>query len=296
MESTRPLASRRLTLLRATRTSFVTFAALGLLGCEDKGKLSEQTAVDELQRLAPVVKEDVEQVRKGLPEGAAKLAAMLDVDTLGNPAGLQKAIARARASVKDLDIAKSTFFSFANTTGTVVRSEADPDVLAEKSITKPFPSLLKAIEPGSGNAEVFGEMPELRGLRTGQDLAWVVAHPVQDGDKVKGMFVTGWSFRLFARHLEETAKRHLIEATQKEKKKNVPIVYVFMVKAGKAYGTPLAPDVNAETIESLGVIEKTAAGPFRTNLEITGRGFGLAVQRTPELGADAALAVLLSEI
>jgi hypothetical protein len=292
MEPTSSLAARRLTFIPATLTAL---AALGLIGCEDKRKASEQSAVDELSRLAPVVKEDVEQVRKGLPVGAAKLAALIDADTLGNPAGLQKAIASARAGVKDLDIAKSTFFSFADATGTVLRSEADPDLLAGKSVTKPFPSLQKALEADSGNVEVFGEMQEMRGLRTGQDLAWIVAHPVKDGDKVKGMFVTGWSFRLFARHLEETAKRHLTEATQKENKRNVPIAYVFMIKAGKAYGTPLTPEVNAQTIESLGVIEKTATGPFRTNLEITGRSFGLAAQRTPELGADAAVAVLLSE-
>src|SRR3954471_11048383 len=113
--------------LRRLPAVMIAVAAVGLAGCDDKGKQSEQGAVDELQRLAPVVKEDVEQVRKGLPEGAAKLATLLDPDPLGHPAGLQKAIAGARASVKDLDIAKSTFFSFANTTGTVVRSEADPD-------------------------------------------------------------------------------------------------------------------------------------------------------------------------
>jgi hypothetical protein len=287
--------------LRSCRTVFLPAAvlalgALGLAGCDDNRKASEQGAADEVQRLVPVVKEDVEQVRKGLPLGAAKLAAMIDPDTLGNPAGLQKAIAGARAAVKDLDVAKSTFFSFADTSGTVLRSEADPDLLAGKSVIKAFPPLQKALEPGSGVVEVFGEMQEMRGIRTGQDLAWVAAHPVKQGDKVAGIFVTGWSFRLFARHLEETAKRHLLEASQKENKKNVPIAYVFMVKGKTAYGAPLTPDVNAQAIENLGVVEKAASGLFRTNLEITGRSFGLSAQRTPELGDDAAIAVLLSEI
>jgi len=270
-------------------------AALGLLGCEDKGKTSEQGAVDEVQRLLPVVKEDVEQVRKGLPQGAAKLATMLDPDTLASPLTLQKAIAGARASVKDLELAKSTFFSFADTTGVVVRSEADPDMLAQKSVLTAFPALKKALEPGSGNVEAFGEMQEMRGLRTGQDLAWVVAHPVKEGDKVKGMFVTGWSFRLFARYLEDAAKRHLEDVRQKEGKKNLPIAYVVVVKGKKAYGTPLIPQVNQDTVENADVITKTASGIFRTNLEITGRPFGLAAQRTPELGDDAAVVVLYSE-
>lgn len=295
MEPRSTFSSSRFGLFRAAPAA-AALAAAALTGCDDNRKLSEQSAADEVQRIAPVVKEDVEQVRKGLPEGAVKLAALTDPDTLSNPAGLQKAIARAREVVKDLNIAKSTFFSFTDPSGTVLRSEADPDLLAGKSITKTFPPLQKALEPGSGNVEVFGEMAEMRGLKTGPDLAWVVAHPVKEGDKVKGLFVTGWSFRLFVRHLEETAKRHLTEATQKENKKNLPIAYVFMVKGKTVYSAPLTPEVNTQTLESLGLIEKTASGPFRTNLEITGRGFGLAAQRTPELGDDAAVAVLLSEI
>lgn len=276
--------------------TFISAAALALTGCENRGKVSEQSAADEVQRLTPLVKEDVEQVRKGLPLGAAKLATLADPDTLANPAGLQKAVATARAFVKDLDVAKSTFFSFADASGTVLRSEADPDMLAGKSVTKAFPTLQKALEPASGNVEAFGEMQEMRGVRNGPDLAWVVAHPVKQGDKVTGMFVTGWSFRLFARHLDEMAKRHLIDVTQKENKKAPPVAYVFVVKGKTAYGGPITPDVNVKAVEGMNLIEKTASGLFRTNLEITGRAFGLAAQRTPELGDDAAVAVLLSEI
>ncbi|MFO0760593.1 MAG: hypothetical protein U0359_29200 [Byssovorax sp.] len=267
-----------------------------LAGCDENKKLSEQGAADEVAQLAPVVKEDVEQIRKGLPEGAKKLAA-LDADTLSAPAALQKAVAGARASVPDLAIAKSTFFSYVDATGTVVRSEGDPDLLAGKSVVKALPGLQKALDPASGNVEVFGEMPEMRGVKTGPDLAWAVGHPIKD-DKgaVKGMFLTGWSFRAFAYHLELTAKRHVADAAQKAGKKLNPIVYVFAVKGKTAYGAPLTPDVNAQAIEGLNVVEKTAGGPFHTSLEITGRVFGAAAQRTPELGDDAAVAVLLSEI
>ncbi|MEO7330155.1 MAG: hypothetical protein ABI193_16390 [Minicystis sp.] len=283
-------------VLRPLSTIALLAAALVLGACDEGRKLSEQGAVDEVARLAPVVKEDVEQVRKGLPEGA-KMLSGLDADTLGAPAALQKAIAGARAHVPELAIAKSTFFSYVDTTGTVLRSEADPDLLAGKSVLKAFPALQKALDPGSSVVEAFGEMPEMRGLKSGIDLAWAVGHPIKD-DKgtVKGMFLTGWSFRAFAYHLEETAKRHVNDATKKAGKKLTPIVYVFMVKGKTAYGAPLTPAVNAEAIEGLGVVEKTAGGPFRTNLEITGRVFGAAAQRTPELGEDAALAVLISEI
>src|SRR5262245_53903128 len=97
---------------------------IALSACRDQGKISEQKAADELQRLLPVVTEDVAQVRRGLPEGAAKLAGMLDTDPGANLAGLQRSIASTRAAVKDLNLAKSTFFSFADTTGVVLRSES----------------------------------------------------------------------------------------------------------------------------------------------------------------------------
>lgn len=283
-------------VLRPAAPAGLLLGALALTACDEGRKLSEQGAADELALIAPVVKEDVEQVRKGLPQGA-KLLGGLDADTLGTPAALQKAVAGARAHVPELAIAKSTFFSYVDAAGTVVRSEADPDLLAGKPVIKSFPALQKALDPASGVVEAFGEMPEMRGVKTGVDLAWAVGHPIKD-DKgtAKGMFLTGWSFRSFAYHLEETAKRHVNDATKKAGKKLTPIVYVFMIKGKTAYGAPLTPDVNAQAIEGLGLLEKTAAGPFRTNLEITGRVFGAAAQRTPELGDDAAVAVLLSEI
>ena len=46
------------------------------LGCEDTRAVSEQTSAGLVAKLAPLVKEDVEQVRRGLPEGATKLGAM----------------------------------------------------------------------------------------------------------------------------------------------------------------------------------------------------------------------------
>jgi hypothetical protein len=272
-------------------------AALGLSGCDDGKKLSEREAFEEVERIAPILKEDVEQIRKGLPAGAAKLAEKTDADTLGNNSALQKAIAQSRAQVKELDTAKSTFFSITDATGTVLRSEADPDMLAGKSVVAAFPSLKKALDPASGVVEAFGEMVEMRGLRTGQDLAWVAVHPMKDDKGLKGLFVTGWSFRKYAAYLDDKARRHLEAASLKAEKKTVPIAYVFLFKGAKAYGSPLlSADVNAQALEGLGLLEKTAQGPYKGNIEITGRSFGVAAQRTPELGDDAAIAVLLSEI
>ncbi len=236
-------------------------------------------------------------MRRGLPEGAAKLGPMLDPDTLGSPVGVQKAISRTRALVPDLDVAKGTFFSYAGKEGIVVRSEADPDVLADKSILVPFPGLQKALAPGGGLAEAWGEMKELRGARNGPDILWTAAAPVKDEKgALMGMLVTGWPLRTYARRLENSALISVKEASEKAGKKNPPLVYVFVIKGKTAYGTPVAPDVNAQALEGLDLIAKTASGPYRGTLEITGRGFGVAAARAPELGDDAALAVLASEL
>lgn len=270
---------------------------LTLTACEEGKKASEQAAVDELGKLMTLVKEDVAQVKRGLPNGAEKLSKLLDADTLANPSAIQKAIARARADEKDLMVAKSTWFSYADATGTVVRSEADPDMLAGKSVVAAFPALKKALEPTGGMAEAFGEMKELKMAKTGPDMAWLAAIPVKD-DKggAKGMFVTGWSFRAFVYHLEQAAKMKVAEDAQKQGKKNPPLVYIYLVKGKTAYGAPGTPDVNAKTIEDLDVVGKTAGGNYRGYVEITKRGFGVAAARVPEMGDDAALAVLASEI
>jgi hypothetical protein len=280
-----------------TATAFVAFASIGSIACDDTRKVSEQAAADQIARLVPLVKEDALQVRRGLPEGAKKLGGLLEPDPGNNLASLQRTIAAARASVKDLDVAKSTFFSFADPQGVVLRSEADPDMLAGKSIFAAFPALKKAADPKSGVVEAYGPMQELRGVRNGPDTAWIVAHPVKNAEGAAvGLFVTGWSFRRFAFHLQEMAKRDLTEAAEKEKKKSVPITYVFAVKGGSAYGAPLTPDVDAQAIEGLNLLEKTKNGPFRGSVVVTGRTFGVAAQRTPELGDDAAIAIMISQI
>jgi hypothetical protein len=284
---------------QATRLAVfpLALAALGLAGCDDVKKLSEREAAEEVERIAPVVKADVAQIRAGVPAGAAKLAEKADADTISSDPALQKAIAQSRAQVKELDTAKSTFFAMTDTTGKVLKSEADLDLLAHHNVIAAFPTLQKALDPASGTVEAFGEMTEMRGLKTGQDLAWVLAHPLKDAKGVKGLFITGWSFRKYAVFLDDQARRHLEAASAKAEKKTVPIAYVFIVKGTKAYGSPiLSAEVNAPAIEGLGVLEKTAAGPYKGNIEITGRTFGIAAQRTPELGDDAAVVVLLSEI
>lgn len=287
------------TINLAGRTGMLACALFAVLGtaCEDDGKASQKHATELCAKLAPLVRDDVGQVRTGLPAGAEKLATLVDTDPGADLLGLQRAIAGARASVKDLAFAKSTFFSFADTSGTVLRSEADPDMLANRSVLAAFPELKKALDPKSGVVEVFGEMQEMRGVRNGPDLQWVAAHPVKDGGgELKGMFVTGWSFRAYAYRLQEAARRDLLEITKRDGLKSMPLLYVFAWKGSKAYGEKLTPDVNAEAVEKLDLPAKTASGPWSGTVDIAGRTFGVAAERTPELAPDAGVAALVSAI
>ncbi|MGK3990701.1 hypothetical protein WME99_47080 [Sorangium sp. So ce136] len=266
-------------------------------GCQEDGKTSQKHAAELCAKLAPVVAEDVGQVRTGLPAGAAKLAALVDTDPGANLLGLQRAIAGARASVKELEFAKSTFFSFTDPSGTVLRSEADPDMLANRSVLASFPELRKVLESNSGVVEAFGEMQEMRGVRNGPDLQWVAAHPVKaSGGELKGLFVTGWSFRAYAYRLQEAAKHDITEIAKRDGLKSTPLLYVFAWKGAKAYGGPVTPDVNTEALEKLDLPAKTASGPWSGTVEIAGRTFGAAAQRTPELAADAGVAALVSTL
>src|SRR6185312_13026046 len=192
--------------------------SLASAGCDEAKKQAELSATETLAKLEPVVKEDVAEVRRGLPEGAAKLGPMLDPDTMTDLLRLQKAITRTRSLVQDLDVAKGTFFSFADKDGKVVRSETDPDQLADKSLLPAFPALRKAT---SGYVETWGEMAELRGVRNGPDIVWAAAAPVKDDKgQAKGIFVTGWSLRAYAKRLENSALTLVKDAAEKAGKKN----------------------------------------------------------------------------
>lgn len=265
-------------------------------GCGDPAKASQKAAADRLPGAVALVKEDVAQVRRGLPEGAAKLAKLLGPDPGADLGGLQRAIASARAGVKDLELAKSTFFTFTDTSGTALRSEADPDHLATKNVFAALPKLAAAKEASSGVVEDFGELKDIH-IRAGNDFTWAAAHPVKDEKgEVRGVFVTGWTMRGLAYHLEEMVKREVLDAAKKADRKSVPIVYVFVLRGKKAYGAGQTPDVNTQAVEALDPLSKAQNGTYETTLEITGRVFGIAAAKTPEYAEDMGVAIIASEI
>lgn len=274
----------------------VLLACSGLGGCQGNSKEAQKLAFATVERLLPLVERDTKQVRDGLPEGAKKIAPLLDDEPGADLASLQRAIQKARAGVESLTFAKSTFFVFVDPKGSVLRSEADPDLAAGEVLTKAIPDMSKLAEPGAGMLEAFGNVHGLRGVQSGPDLQWVVGHPVVDAaGKVKGSFVTGWSLRSYAHYLEEDTRRYLIKSSG-DKPRAIPLVYVFLVRGTEAFGAPVTPDVNAEAVAKLDVASKAAAGSFQTRVEVEGRSFLLVAKPCPALGKDVALALLLSEV
>ncbi len=270
--------------------------AAALAGCADPAK-QEQIAIDVLAKVAPLADAEVAQVRRGLPPGAKLLGEHIDTEPDMNLVALQRVVRGARVNTEDLRTSKCTFFSFADPAGVVLRSEIDPDNLAQKQIFTVFPGLKKALEPNAGIVEAWGDMEEIRAAKAGPEHQWVLAHAVKDKEgQTKGIFVTGWSLRRFAYHIDQAAKDELVKAAEKSRAVKVPLVYVYLVKDGKAFGGPISPEVNAHAIEGLDLPAKTQNGVFRGHVEVTGRMFGVAAQKAPSIGESIILSVMISEV
>jgi hypothetical protein len=263
------------------------------LACQDKGKVSADHARQHAELLAETVKTDVQEVRQGLPEGAKHLAPLYAEQAAPKddlPA-VRDALERARAKVQDLRIAKSTFFALADEAGTVLRNDQEQDLMAGKNLFASFPELRQAL---SGKyVETRGAMPEAARVK-GNDGQWVAAHPVTVEGKVRGLYVTGWSWSAYAYRLENAARgkaRSDLPSSARE-----PLLYVYVLVGEQAFGAPISPEINARAIldlKPLGKLQGDAV--FSSTIEITGRDFGLAIKATPLLGAETAVAVLRSE-
>jgi hypothetical protein len=110
---------------------------------------------------------------------------------------------------------------------------------------------------------------------------------------VHGLYVTGWSWSAYAYRLETALRSQL--GSELEANAKMPLAYVYVVVEKSAFGAPVSPDVNAKAIAELDPLAKGGPQPQTYQLEITGREFGLAVVRVPELGERVGIAVLRSE-
>ncbi|MBX3188343.1 MAG: hypothetical protein KF819_15100 [Labilithrix sp.] len=272
--------------------------ALVLLGCKDKGRESANEARANVKSLVELAEKDVAEIERGLPEGGKKMAAQLakEPDAKSNPSQVRAALLKIRQQVPDLGVAKSTFFAFTDEKGIAIRNDLEQDTMAGKDIGAAYPALKKALtgEAFVATQGVFPGVPNPQG----PDKEWVAAVPVKHEDgSLLGMLVTGWTYRRFANHLQESLKRDLQEALMHGGDKGkLPVLYVFVFDKAGVYGARGTPPLNEKTLGEQGLVEKTAAGPADAPITIGERAFGWAAARVPKLGPDVGIVVLRSEI
>jgi hypothetical protein len=281
--------------LRLTTSAAIALGCvLAASGCTSESKKSAALAKEHVHALAGTAKEDVRQVRTGLPLGAAELAKLLPAPDQGEiaPVVAREALQKARNKVQDLRIAKSTFFALVAPSGVVVRNDQPQDRMAGKNLLEAFPGVRGALS--GGYTETRGSMLEAAEVRGKADGQWVAAMPVRQGETTRALYVTGWSWSAYAYRLENAARSAVRGSlTGKE---SVPLIYAYVMVEDAVYGAPVAPEVNARAIRDLNLLGKLRPGePYSAELEITGRGFGLGVELVAELGGRVAIAVLRSE-
>lgn len=264
------------------------------LGCESKAQVSKNHALEQVKGLPKVVAEDVREVREGLPQGVSELSIVFfgSKPPSEDLATAEEALKKARNKVRDLRVAKSTFFAVVDPSGVVIRNDREQDAMAGKNLFEFYPALKGALE--GKFVETRGSMPEAAGVKGREDAQWVAAAPVKVGDEVKGLYVTGWSWSAYAYRLENAVRS---EARGKlEERGKMPLLYAYVIVGEKVYAAPVSPDVNIKTIADLRLLNQLKGEePLGFELEITGREFGLAAVRVPALGDDVAVAVLRSE-
>ncbi|HWL84406.1 MAG TPA: hypothetical protein VNO21_01315 [Polyangiaceae bacterium] len=271
-------------------------AAASTSGCRDQAKFSAEAAQEDTAALVQLADKDVAEIERGMPEGAKRLASLWAKgknphDDLG---AARSALTRARREVPALNLAKSTFFAVADDQGIAIRNNLEQDAMAEKNLFVIFPELAK-VKDGSVSAR--GAFPETA-AENPPDRDWVFAVPIQSDDqKFLGAYLTGWTYRRFAYHLQETLHHDLSERLRKNKETGkLPIFYVAVFDKSGVYGAPHTPDVNEKALAAADLVGKTAGGPHRDTLTITGRDFGYAAARAPKLGPEVGIVVLRSEI
>jgi hypothetical protein len=269
---------------------------LGPAGCKDQAKESASHAAGDAAWTAELVDKDIGEVERGLPEGAAKLAPLVaaGADPRQDVAAVRKALLRVRREVIDLMVAKSTFFALTDPAGIAIRNDLEEDVMAGKDLVAIFPALAKARDGFATGVGTFPGPPS----KNGPDKDWVAGVPVKNADgATAALFVTGWSYRYFARHLQEALKTRLLdEAKAAGQEGRLPVFYVAVFDAAGVYSAPTTPQVDEQALAQQDLVAKTVSGPYKGTLGITDRAFGFAAQRTPKLAPDTGVVVLRSEL
>jgi hypothetical protein len=252
--------------------------------------------LNDVAQLSALIDKDVEEIERGLPEGAKRLAPLVanGADPKQDVAAVRRALFRVRRDVMDLSVAKSTFFALADTDGTAIRNDLEEDVMAGQNLFAVFPALAHSKE---SYVTTTGTFPNTS-TKNGPDEDWVAALPVRRQDGSSGaVLVTGWTYRYFARHLQESLRDRLVEqAKTSANDGKLPVFYVAVFDKSGVYSAPLTPPVDEKALAEQDLLAKTEGGPFHGALSITDRAFGFAAQRTPKLAPATGVVVLRSEL
>lgn len=272
---------------------WITAVAVAPAACKDKGKESATRAREHAEWLAALVERDVDELARGLPEGAKRLESLVadGKDPRADMDGTRAALKRLRRDVKDLVVAKSTFFALADSAGVAIRNDLEQDVMAGQNLFGAFPPLAAA-----GTRPFVAANGVFPGVQNDRDFVGASALRRADGS-VGAVLVSGWSYRAFGRHLRTALEIELKERQSKGAETGkAPLFYVAVFDATGVYGAPLTPAINEKAIADARPLEASAAGPATLVVEIEGRPFGLGLVRTPPMGQETGVAVLRSEL
>ncbi len=282
--------------MRKHSTVLVVLAAAAALGaCKDKGKESAQRAQANVTALVAMSQRDVEEVQRGLPEGAKRMASLVEKREPLEPPAVRQRLQKTQREVPDLNLAKSTFFALADEKGVAVRNNLEVDTMAGQNLVQIFPALAKAL--GGAYVETNGAFPGAAGPQ-GPDRDWIAAAPIPRADgTVGGVLLTGWTYRRFAYHLQEQLKHDLGDELLKAKDTGkLPILYVALFDKSGVYAANQTPQVNEKALEGEKLFDKTSGGAVQSAITITDREFGYAAARALKLGPEVGIVVLRSEI
>jgi hypothetical protein len=275
----------------------IALLVLSLLeSCKDGARESSAHAAEDVAAVAQLVGKDVDEIERGLPEGARLLAPLVanGADPRHNVAGVRKGLLRIRREVMDLNVAKSTFFALADPSGIAIRNDLEEDVMAGQNLALIFPALAT---PQDALVTTTGAFPN-GSPKNGPDKDWIGAVPVKRVDGSTGaLLVTGWSYRYFARHLQEALRTRLLEqAKAAGNEGKLPVYYVALFDRSGVYPAPTTPLVDERALADQDLVTRTSNGAFQGAMSITDRVFGFAAQRTPRLASDTGVVVLRSEL
>ncbi len=269
---------------------------VALSACTNGAKKSAALAAPQTQRSNDLATQDLADVRKGMPQGAKRLGDKLfakgaEID----PRVVREELQSTRSAFSALQVARSTFFALTDANGVAYASDLSSDGFAGKNLLTAYPALAPAAK--GQTVEGLGSTPEARGVNRGDDAQWVYATPVQVNGAQKAIYVTGWSWRRYALRLQDQLLMDFHTGVSSDKPTAQPLLYVFVLVDNKAYGAPLAPDVDQQAVEGMNLLSKLQGDtPWQGTVEVNGYAFGVAARRAKPFGDHVAFVILRAEV